>query len=291
MAMNDITLTSAMRANLVSLQATAEQMATTQQRLATGKKVNSALDNPASFFAAQGYTQRAGLLNGLKDNIGDGVQMIKAANNGVTALTSLIENLRGQLSQARAALGEGTTSGTSLTSIATQYNSIIQQMNNVSQVDSQYKGINFLKSDSITVNFNEQASTSLTLSGFNAAATSSGGLAIVGGSATATGTGALATTQIDTTAEIQTAEDSLNTALATLRTESSKLSNNLSILTVRQQFITDMVNTLTDGANKLVAADQNEEGANMLMLQTRTSLGTTSLSLASQAAQSVLRLF
>ena len=286
--MSDITLTSAMRANLVSLQSTAESMAQTQNRLATGKKVNSALDNPANFFAASGFTQRAGLLNGLKDTIGDGIQMIKAANNGVTAMTSMIENLRGQLSQARAALGDTVNSGTLLTTIASQYDSIVKQMDNVSQKDASYKGINFLKGDAITVNFNETATTSLALSGFDG---SSNALTISGGyNAAGTGT-ALATTDIDTTAKISLVESSLNAALTTLRTESAKLANNLSIMNVRNQFITDMANTLTDGANKLVAADQNEEGANMLMLQTRNSLGTTSLSLASQAAQSVLRLF
>lgn len=77
----------------------------------------------------------------------------------------------------------------------------------------------------------------------------------------------------------------------TLRTESSKLASNLAILSTRESFITDMNNVLTEGANKLTAADTNEEGANMLILQTRQQLGTTSLSIASQAAQSVLRLF
>ena len=77
----------------------------------------------------------------------------------------------------------------------------------------------------------------------------------------------------------------------TLRTESSKLANNLSIITARQEFTQGMINILKDGAAGLTNADMNEEGANMLMLQTRQALGTTSLSLASQAAQSVLRLF
>ncbi|MCK7508769.1 MAG: hypothetical protein MZV70_35230 [Desulfobacterales bacterium] len=77
----------------------------------------------------------------------------------------------------------------------------------------------------------------------------------------------------------------------TLRTESSKLANNLSIITARQEFTQGMINVLKDGAAGLTNADMNEEGANMLMLQTRQALGTTSLSLASQAAQSVLRLF
>jgi flagellin-like hook-associated protein FlgL len=93
------------------------------------------------------------------------------------------------------------------------------------------------------------------------------------------------------TAAIQTSIDNLETATSNLRTESKKLSNNLSIITAREDFTSQMINTLSDGAAKLTDADMNEEGANMLMLQTRLALGTTSLSLASQAAQSVLRLF
>jgi flagellin-like hook-associated protein FlgL len=83
----------------------------------------------------------------------------------------------------------------------------------------------------------------------------------------------------------------LDTAKVTLRTEAQSLSNALSTITTRQDFTNNMINTLEDGAALLVNADMNEEGANMLMLQTRQALGTTSLSLASQAAQSVLRLF
>jgi len=69
------------------------------------------------------------------------------------------------------------------------------------------------------------------------------------------------------------------------------MSSNLNVVTVRQDFTEKMINTLEDGAVNLTIADMNEEGANMLLLQTRQALGTTSLSLASQAAQSVLRLF
>ena len=83
----------------------------------------------------------------------------------------------------------------------------------------------------------------------------------------------------------------LDSAITKLRTEESKLSNNLSIITSRQSFTDEMINVLESGANNLVNADMNEEGANMLMLQTRQALGTSSLSIASQAAQSVLRLF
>ncbi len=283
--MSQITLTAAMRANLVSLQNTNELMGRTQERLATGLKVNSAVDNPTNYFAARAHNQRADLLNGLKDYISEAIQTVKAADNGVKAITSVIENLRSIVNQARNALNDA-NSGTLLAGLATQYNEAIRQLNNFQQ-DASYKGVNFLTgSTTLTVNFNENASTSLVMSGFNATAA---GLGISGG--TATGSGSITTGDLDTAAELNGIETTLNSALATLRSRSSELASNLSVLTYHQTFITDMVNTLKDGATKLTVADTNEEGANMLMLQTRQQLGVTSLSLASQAAQSILRLF
>ena len=286
MAIGDVSLTGAMRANLVSLQQTATLMGQTQDRLSTGKRVNSALDNPANFFAAREHTQRANLLNGLKDNINEAIQSVKAADKAVTAITKMIEGLRGQLTQARTALGDATASGDLLSGIASGYNEMIRQINNLQQ-DSTYKGLTFLASGTtLTVNFNETSTTKLIMSGFDG---TSSGLGISGG--TVSGYGGLVMTDSSSTSGIDGIENSLNAALATLRKESATLANNLTILSIRQSFITDMVNTLAEGADKLTLADTNEEGANMLMLQTRQQLGTTSLSLASQAAQSVLRLF
>jgi flagellin-like hook-associated protein FlgL len=285
MAFGDITLTSAMRANLVSLQSTGELLGRTQERLSTGKKVNSAIDNPTNYFAARAHTERAGLLNGLKDNISEAIQTVKAADGGVKAINSLLESIRGVVTQARSALNS-TTSATELSGLTTQYNELVRQLNNT-QSDASYKGVNFLKgTTTMTVNFNEQASTSLVMSGFDGSAL---GLAISGG--TATGSGSLTSANLSTSSNLDNIETTINNALATLRTNSATLAANLSILTTRQQFITDMVNTLMDGAGKLTNADTNEEGANMLLLQTRQQLGVTSLSLASQAAQSILRLF
>lgn len=286
MAIGEISLTGSMRSNLISLQQTATMMGSTQDRLSTGKKVNSALDNPANFFAAREHTQRANMLNSLKDNIGEAIQTVKAADKTVTAITKMIEGLRGQLSQARTALGDSTSSGTLLNGVASGYNEMVNQINNL-VTDSTYKGLSFLASaTTLTVNFNESNTTTLVMSGFDGSAS---GLGISGGSAS--GGGSLASGDIGTNADIDNIESSLNAALATLRKESGTLANNLTILSVRQSFISDMVNTLTEGADNLTLADTNEEGANMLMLQTRQALGTTSLSLASQAAQSVLRLF
>ena len=116
----------------------------------------------------------------------------------------------------------------------------------------------------------------------------SGGVDQTTGEPLSTGSGANPWTS---DANIKKSSTQLETALSTLRTESSKLSANLSVVTTRQDFTNNMISTLQTGADNLTLADTNEEGANMLMLQTRQNLGITSLSMASQAAQAVLRLF
>ena len=96
-----ITLTAAVRQNLLSLQNTADLMATTQQRLATGKKVNSALDNPSNFFTSQSLNDRASDLNALLDSIGQATQTLDAANNGITSITQLVQSAKSIAQQAR----------------------------------------------------------------------------------------------------------------------------------------------------------------------------------------------
>src|SRR6201993_4914230 len=90
--MSGIVLSASVRQNLLSLQATADLLATTQNDLATGKKVNSALDNPTNFFTAQSLDNRASDIGNLLDGIGNGVQVLQAANTGITSLQSLISS-------------------------------------------------------------------------------------------------------------------------------------------------------------------------------------------------------
>ena len=275
MAMQPITLTSGMRANLVSLQNTNSLLETTQKRLSSGKKVNSALDDPVAYFTSMAHEQRATDLAGRKDQMSESIQMVKAANAGIESIRTLIEAAK---SLATAASSSDVTAD--ITALNTQYNVVRTQIDEMA-ADSGYKGINLLKSGTTTVKFDEDGTSKLTLTGFDA--TTAGTLAIT------------ASTWASPAAGEKTKMDAdivlLDKAVATLRTESSKLSNNLSIITARQEFTQGMINTLKDGAAGLTNADMNEEGANMLMLQTRQALGTTSLSLASQAAQAVLRLF
>ena len=99
--MSDISLSKAVRSNLLSLKSTADMMETTQNRLATGNKVNSALDNPSSWFTAKGLTNRASDLGALIDSMANGIQTLEAADNGLSAMTKTLESMQSTLRQAR----------------------------------------------------------------------------------------------------------------------------------------------------------------------------------------------
>jgi flagellin-like hook-associated protein FlgL len=278
--MQPITLTSGMRANLVSLQNTNSLLESTQKKLASGKKVNSALDDPVAYFTAVAHEQRASDLAGRKDEMSEAVQTIKAADAGIQSINTLIAAAK---SLAQSALSAEST--TSATALQTQYNTVKTQIDQMAG-DSGYKGVNLLGGSSVTltIKFDEGGDSKLGITGFDATTTTAtGGLNIA--------TAAWVSGASIVTTAVEASITALESAKDTLRTESSKLANNLSVITARQEFTQGMINVLKDGAAGLTNADMNEEGANMLMLQTRQALGTTSLSLASQAAQSVLRLF
>ena len=119
MSLNSVTLTAAVRQNLLSLQGTADLLATTQERLATGKKVNSALDNPTNFFTAAGLDARASDISNLLDSIGNGVQVLQAANTGITSLSSLVDTAKSIANQVLQQPSGFTTHSTSTSSAIT----------------------------------------------------------------------------------------------------------------------------------------------------------------------------
>jgi flagellin len=282
MAITNITLTSGMRQNLFSLQSTQKLMEVTQKRLATGLRVNTAIDDPVNYFTALEHNQRADDLGSRKDEMAESIQLITAANNGVEAITDLIASAK--------SLASSALSGTTTAEIATlqsQYAEVMSQIDTLAG-DSDYKGVNLLESTAVThdVKFDETGTSKLTITGFDASSQ--------GATLTLQTFGTNAWVSAGGTADkldINSAITKLDNARGALRTEAQKLATNLSTITIRQKFTSSLINTLEDGAAGLTNADMNEEGANMLMLQTRQALGTTSLSLASQAAQSVLRLF
>src|SRR5262245_40620369 len=270
----DIVLSAGVRSNLLQLQKTSELITATQSKLATGKRVNTALDNPINYFTAAGLQARAGDLGNLLDQMSTGINTIQAANNGITAITKLVQSAQALASQAMQ------TSDTTIRSgLATQFDAIRGQITQLA-ADAGLNGINLLDSGTsanLTVTLNEGGTSSVTI---NAVDFSSTGLSITASA------GAWATTT-----DIGAASTDLTAALATLRSQSQAFGSNLSTVQIRQDFTKAMINTLQTGADSLTLADSNEEGANLLALQTRQQLSTTALSLASQASQAVLRLF
>src|SRR6476659_4346710 len=114
--MSGIVLSASVRQNLLSLQSTAELLATTQNRLSTGKKVNTALDNPTNYFTAAGLDNRARDISNLLDGIGNGVQVLQAANTGLTSLQKLVDTAKSIANQALpSAVGYSTKSNVSAT--------------------------------------------------------------------------------------------------------------------------------------------------------------------------------
>ena len=291
MAFGDIALTAGMRSNLVSLQGLADLLDRTQTRLATGKKVNSALDDPVAYFAALGHTSQASDLDALKNDMNESIQAVKAANAGITGILSLIEQAKSVAQSAKSTSDQATR-----TAAVASYNDLLDQIDQLA-ADSGYKGTNFLAGNTLTVNFNSDGTSTLDITGFDGSST---GLAVTAavtspGAAGGWDTGAATTltnTEVTTANGIIDADIAkLDAAKATLKSGSQTMSASLSVVSTRIDFTTNLENVLVDGANKLTLADTNEEGANMLALQTRNQLGIVSLSLAGQTAQSVLRLF
>lgn len=155
--MDSITLSAGVRQNLLTLQSTADMMSGVQNKLATGLKVNSALDNPNSFFTASGLDSRASDLNNLLEDMGQSLQTIKAADEGIQTITDLVESAKAKANQALQ-----TQSQYERAKFAAQYNNLLEQIEDVAK-DSSYKGKNLLAGDGndLTTIFNEDATSKL----------------------------------------------------------------------------------------------------------------------------------
>ncbi len=471
--MDNITLSSGVRQNLLSLQSTADMMSTTQNRLATGKKVNSALDNPTNFFTSSSLQSRSNDLSTLMDSMSNGIKTIEAADNGLTSINKTLESMQSTLRQARqdksfetasytvddsvtsgnisfsgGAVGDtpvdvsltktekataaavpdvlvandgdqftisdgttttaditlntgdtaddivdkinaateaagngitasnengvitlssndgaaitvaegtsaggaallgfgadanvakttdelvseinnttgldgnirasndngklrienlstqelnvdgvsstGTTDGVSTDSaaidgnsvrgdLAKQFNELRDQLDKLSD-DASFNGINLLRGDNLKITFNETGTSTIDIQTKDGDTVNSANL----------GLSNIEASDLDSDANIDTLLADVKSAVGSVRSQSSALGSNLSIVENRQDFTKSMMNTLQTGADNLVLADTNEEAANMLALQTRQQLSSTALSLASQADQTALRLF
>lgn len=273
---SNVSLTASSRQNLLSLQQTADLLSTTQNRLATGKKVNSALDGATAFFSSQGFINRANDLSRVKDSLGTTLQTVKSATNGIEGITRLVQQAQGLTTSALQTSDTGTRS-----QLAIQFNDLLTQVNSLVN-DATFNGTNLIgaTSTSLIVYFNEDNTSKLTITSVNLSINTSGGISI-----------ATAGNAFVSDFDINSQVSQLQTALTKLRNTASGFGNNVSVIQTRQDFTTNLITTLQTASDNLVLADINEEGANLQALQARNQLGITSLGISGQLAQAILRLF
>ncbi len=239
-------------------------------------------------FGAGNIENRADLENALGNLTGGITGSVDGSNNIQLTGSSGASFTVGGDSANLTALGltagteEATSTVTQVTNperaeFVSQYNELMGQIDELAE-DAGFNGVNLLDGDDLSVIFNEDGSSTLDISGVSF---DSAGL----------GLSQLTATGLDSDADIDAVLTSLDTATSSLRSQASEFGSNLSIVETREDFTKSMINTLETGAANLTLADTNEEGANLLALQTRQQLSSTALSLASQADQNVLRLF
>ena len=284
-----ITLSSAIRANLLSLQRTASLVARTQNRLSTGLRVASAIDDAVAFFQAKGLSDRASDLAEKKDGIDQGISSLTTALTAIESQEQLFQQMKGLLLSAK--------SGTAIdrNSLSQQFNILAGQANSLI-ADANYQGLNLLTGTEnlLKVSFSEKTASFLQVQGIDVQFSNFAGITIAATVAATAFTGLTGGWSLVSTLSVILFDHVLNildSAITSLRSNAKTLGSNVSLLKTRLDFTIDYVNTLTGGSDKLVLADLNEEGANLVALQTRQQLATQALAFAGQAEQAVLQLF
>jgi flagellin len=281
--MAEVILSAAIRNNVLTLQRIGNQQTTIQNRLATGLKVSSAIDDPRNFFQSQALNNRASDLNRRLDGMGLAIKTFEAADKGIKAITKIVENMSALVKEAKDA--RGADADTIRESLREQYEALRGQLEDIAK-DSGFNGINLLGGETLSVDFNEDGSSNLSRTGLDYTdSTSATGLNIA--AQDANDWDVAGPPDFDFDGLISNLNESING----LRTQAATLGSDLTMVRIREDFTKDMVNTLKAGADGLTLADQNEEAANLLALQTRQQLGIQALSLASQSQQGILRLF
>ena len=299
--MADITLTATARNSLLSLTGTASLMSRTQGRLTTGLKVSTAIDDAVSYFKAKGLTDRATDFGVRKDEIDQGISGLKAAVNGTTLVDGILKQMKGIVNSVRTA--DSTTRG----ALSGQFADLAKQINSAVR-DASYQGLNLVdnSSASMTVYFNQGTTASLkvTAKNLNASvlmttmgtAATAGGIAMVANMLAAGGAAVAGFSVLTSTASnspgsvLDHVAAVIDRGISKIRSQSALLGGNVTFLQSRMDFTNNYINTLQEGSGKLTLADLNEEGANLVSLQTRQQIGIQSLSIAGQQQQAILSL-
>ena len=285
---NQIVLGLATRQNLLSLQGINQNIQTSQNHLATGLKVSSAVDDAVKFFQSQSLVTRANDLSQRKDAIDQGVSSLTTATQAIQSVVSTLQQLQGILNSAK------TQSASQRVSAATQFNTLSKQLNNLVN-DASYQGLNLVNSTAsvLSLQFSISSTSTLKVHGQNLLA-SKLVTAAVAGAASKLATnivGTLFSKVSNKTSKFDAAFNVLQSAVFTAQADAQSLGANVTFLQTRLSFTSQYIATLQGGSDKLIVADVNEESTNLVTLQTRQNLAIQSLSIATQSEQAVLRLF
>ena len=283
MATGSIFLSAAIRTNLLSLQQTSELIGRTQGRLSTGLEVQSALDDPVKFFTSKALSDRATDILEKKSGVDQSVSTLHVAINAAESIDRVLKQMKGLLITAKAA------TATEKAALQSQFANLSAQLNNFVG-DATYNGTNLVTSTAtiMTVQFSSLSTSRLDIVGVNL------NVSIVLQTGVATDQATLVVNTVFTAAlasDFDAGIVRMDTAIDTVRAAAKSLGSNVSLLQTRLDFSNLLTNTLTQGSDKLRLADLNQEGANLVALQTRQQLGFQALAFAGQAEQSILTLF
>ncbi len=308
-----ISLSQGMRNAVYSMSDIQSQIDTSNKRLATGKKVNSALDNAASYFRAAGYQKDSRDLSGLLDNMDTGLRSITKITNAIDSARKLVESAQSLARQAVTLGGGDANRDVYGAQAAELLNQAAKVMN-----DSGFGGFSLLQTNAtaatglnVATNTGVGAAlTNIVVTGVDmrfgqasgvggvALATAVQGMVVTGGGAGVQETIAYATVAGDKWSDAANGNTRANAfitfatnALAKLQATGSAMATQASTIQIRQEFTKNWIRTNNEAADYLTLADMNEEGANLSALQTKQQLAVQALSLASRSDQAILRLF
>ncbi|MEQ9491106.1 MAG: flagellin [Alphaproteobacteria bacterium] len=300
MAFGDIALTAAQRTSLLSLTRTADLSDRTQTRLSTGRQINQVTDDAVNFFRARALSDRATDFNLRRADIDQAISSVNTALQAVESVDSLLNQLKGIVEAARSqSTSERISATTQFTEVGTQIFELIE--------DASFAGLNLLSSTNSTLDvaFGTRTASRLEVSGFDlnsTAADTNFGIFSAAVFFTNNSTVALTDFGISSSSFTSFGGDNSNLSFATtavsiidggisrLRAAAATLGANVAILQTRLDFTETYVNELETGSDKLTLADLNEEGANLVALQTRQQLGIQSLAISGQQQQAILAL-
>ncbi|MFK7866729.1 MAG: hypothetical protein AB8B77_04740 [Alphaproteobacteria bacterium] len=309
----EIALTKAQRNSIITLKDVADLSERTQERLTTGRRVNSVIDDAVAYFQAKGLSDRADDFDVKKSNIDQGISAMRTALDGIDAIDQLLKQMKGMAEATKSQSTEARATATE------QFIEIGHQISELIE-DASYQGLNLMNrtANKLDISFSERTTSRLIFNAFDFNSTVAGAersifttaaydpalnfrslSIVIGWSSGASYMEMSAGTVLSfsnigvlntAVAIANRAVIVLDKAINNLRAAATELGAAVAILQTRLDFTEDYVEDLSVGSDKLTLADLNEEGANLVALQTRQEIGLEALKVSGDQQRAILRL-